>query len=231
MAPRLLELLNPFPCPDELCKALSGGTRIEREIFVRLWLTEGAPAIFRHCPAIYEDLRGWLANQLGIHPKEINLIGSARIGYSLAPPPDFGRPFGEHSDLDLSVISATLFERLVELTHLFEDDYKNGTILPKSETEQMLWDDNLRFAERNIPKGFLDSKKIPNLERYAAAQKINQAMWVLLKKLEVTPGAPKVKRASTRIYRDWQCFIDRVSLNLRSALEKDMGRLLLPIRG
>ena len=198
--------------------ALSGGTRRGREIVVRLWLTEGPPSAFRECPAIYEDLRGWLSSQLNIHPKEITLVGSARIGYSLAPPPEFGKPFGEHSDLDLSVISPQLFDRLVAAFGLFADDYRSGSLVPRSDHERTLWNANLEFAERNIPRGFLDASKVPNFGRYIASQQINQAMWALRKKLEATAGAPKVRRASSRVFRDWQCFIDRASLNLRAAL-------------
>ena len=216
--PPLLHLPSPFPSPEELRAALSGGTRRGREIFVRLWLTEGPPSAFRDCPAIYEDLRGWLSAQLNVHPKEITFVGSARIGYSLAPPPKFGKPFGEHSDLDLSVISAPLFERLVESFSSFADDYKKSFIRPRNDRERTLWDANLEFAERNIPRGFFDGWKIPNFNRYPVAQQINQAMWALLKKLEATPEAPTARRASTRVFRDWQCFIDRASLNLRAAL-------------
>lgn len=216
--PPLLNLPSPFPSPDELREALTGGTRRGREIFVRHWLTEGAPAAFRHCPAIYEDLRGWLGHELNVHPKEINLVGSARIGYSLAPPPKFGRAFGEHSDLDFTIVSASLFARMVETFNKFADDYKKGSTLPRSAHEGKLWDSNLGFADRNIRLGFFDGKKIPNFGRYPVAQEINQAMWVLLKKLEATPGAPTSRRASTRVFRDWQCFIDRASLNLRAAL-------------
>ena len=186
---------------------------------VRLWLTEGFPAAFRDCSAIYEDLRGWLGVRLGIHPKEITLVGSARIGYSLAPPPQFGRPFGEHSDLDLAVVSAPLFERLVATFKTFANDYGTGALRPRSDRERGFWKANLEFGERNIPRGFLDGAKVPNLDKYAVAQEINDAMWALLKKLEATPGAPRVRRASTRVFRDWQSFIDQASLNLSFALE------------
>ena len=91
-------------------------------------------------------------------------------------------------------------------------------MLPRNNRERTLWDANLEFAERNIPRGFLDGRKIPNFDRYPVAQQINQAMWILLKKLEATPGAPTPRRASTRVFRDWQCFIDRASLNLHAAL-------------
>ena len=45
-------------------------------------------------------------------------------------------------------------------------------------------------------------------------------MWMLVKKLEVTPDAPQVNRASTRVYSDWQSFIGKVSFNLMAALKK-----------
>ncbi|MBN4083134.1 hypothetical protein JYU08_00445 [bacterium AH-315-B06] len=220
VAPLLSGLPNPFPSPGELRAALSGGTRRTREIFVRLWLTEGTPAAFQHCPAIYEELRGWLGWRLEVHPKAINLVGSARIGFSLAPPPNFGTPFGEGSDFDFSAISALLFERLVKISQLFADDYNNGDIQPRNDRERKYWDANLEFSARNIQLGFLDSSKIPTLDRYPFVQKINSDMWFLLKKLEATPGAPRPERASIRVYRDWPSCIDRVSLNLYTALRK-----------
>jgi hypothetical protein len=118
----------------------------------------------------------------------------------------------------LSVISGGLFDRLASAFTTFSEDYKKGTVVPRSERERELWDANLAFGERNIPRGFFDANKVPNFERYLVAQQVNQAMWALLKKLEATAGAPKVRRASTRVYRDWHSFIQRVSLNLQAAL-------------
>ena len=215
--PPLSVLPNLFPDPGELRAAVSG-TRRAREIVVRLWLTEGPPFAFRNCPAVYEDLRGWLGSRLAVHPKQITLVGSARFGYSLAPPPDFGKPFGVRSDLDLSVVSPSLFDRIVEAFQLFANDYREGRVAPRNAREGDLWDANLEFGERNIPLGFLDTHKVPNFDRYAGAQQVNQAMWALVAKLRLTPGAPSIRRASTRVFRDWQCLIERASLNLRAAL-------------
>lgn len=213
-----MRLLSPFPNPDELYAALLRGTRNGREIFARLWLTEGPPFAFRECPAIYEELRGWLGSRLRVHPKEITVIGSARIGYSLAPAPEFGRPFGNHSDLDISIVSSDLFRRLIAAYKLFADDYRQGTVAPRSARERTLWNANLEFAERVIPRGFFDAAKVPTFDRYPDSQRINNAMWALIKKLEATNGAPKLRRASTRVYRDWESFIERASLNLQTTL-------------
>lgn len=211
-------LSSPFPSPDELETTLAGAPRAAREIVARLWLTEGLPSAFLTSPAVYEDLRGWLASRLNVHPKEVTLIGSARIGYSLAPPPEFGRPFDAGSDLDLSIVSGDLFQRVTSAFSNFSADYSSGAVVPRSSHERHLWDENLAFGARNIPRGFFDPNKVPNFDRYPVAQQVSQSMWALVKKLEVTPGAPQVRRASTRVYRDWQSFIERVSFNLMAAL-------------
>ena len=134
----LLTLPSPFPSSDELRAALLGTTGYGREIVARLWLAEGPPSAFQQCPAIYEDLRGWLSARLGVHAKEITLVGSARIGYSMAPT-EFGKPFGEHSDLDLAIISAQLFERLTTDFRLFSGEYRAGAVTPRSDNERTLW--------------------------------------------------------------------------------------------
>ena len=176
--------------------------------------------LFVDVPAIFEDMRGWLGNRLKVHPKEITLIGSARIGYSLARGPKFGREFNKNSDLDISIISSFLFGRLMTASELFHEDYINGSIRPKYDNEDRHWPANIEFAKRNIPKGFLDSKKIPNRERYSTAQKINDSMWRLKKKLESTAEAPIIRDASVRVYRDWKSFVDQVSLNLHWVMRK-----------
>ena len=208
-----------FPSPEELRTTLAGVPRAAREIVARLWLTEGLPSAFLTSPAVYEDLRGWVASRLNVHPKEVTLIGSARIGYSLAPPPKFGRPFDAGSDLDLSIVSGDLFQRVTSAFSNFSADYSTGAVIPRTSYEREMWDANLAFGARNIPRGFFDPNKVPNFDRYPIVQQVSQSMWSLVKKLEVTPGAPRVGHASTRVYRDWQSLIDRVSFNLMVGLK------------
>lgn len=188
-----------------------------REIIARLWLTEGIPFAFRNTPAVYEDLRGWLASNLDIHPKEITLVGSVRLGFSLKKPPIFGRLFGPESDLDLSIISANLFAKICVDFKRFESELSLWDLKPRNDNVKKCWEDNVLNGTRNIPKGFYDPHLIPYIkERYPAAQKMGDLIWHLLKRLEATKtdGVPRIKKASFRVYRDWESFIDRVSYNL-----------------
>jgi len=211
-------LREAFPDAEALGAAVRGGKRHGQEILARLWLTEGIPFAFQDNPSVYEEIRGWLSHRLNVHPKEITLVGSARIGYSLAAPPDLGKPFGKHSDLDLCVVSADLFRRFVEAVEQFKVDYQTGKVLPASDTERQFWNENLTFASRNIPKGFFDANKVPNRQQYPLVQRTAQAMFLLVKRLDVTPMAPRVRKASIRIYRDWPSLIDRLAFNLVWAL-------------
>ena len=219
--PHLSKLPTPFPTPEQLWDVLCNGGREEREVIVRLWLSEGVPFSFRKCPAIFEDLRGWLGNKLDVHAKEITLIGSGRIGFSLASGTNYGKVFDDKSDLDFSVISSPLFHLLSQSFSRFVDDFRSGRVLPSTGKEAELWPENVKVCRRNIRRGFLDSNKIPDHRYYPVVKKVSTAMWYLQKRLAETPEAPSVKYTSVRVYRCWQSFVDQVSLNLFYTIEDE----------
>jgi len=81
--------------------------------FLRQWVAEGIPFAFRECPLVYECLRSWMGYRLRVEPRNITVIGSARLGCSLSREPKFGGPYGDQSDLDFAIISDRLFENVV----------------------------------------------------------------------------------------------------------------------
>ncbi len=220
MEPVFRGLPLQHPRPDQVAELAKCRTHWAREAFVRLWLTEGVPYVFRECPEVYEDIRGWLGNRLHVCPKEITMIGSARLGYSLAPPPKYGAPFGASSDLDIAVASAGAFRGFCDAFQAWKEDYRSGSVKPRHQTEERYWDANLGFFENNMIRGFVDANKLPTLDRYPISQQYNSAMWALTKKLQATPGAPLPTKASVRVYQDWRCLVSRVAFNLRWVLQQ-----------
>ena len=214
----LLKLCTQHPDSAAFREAVGLVSAPSRDTLVRLWLTEGIPFAFHECPAVYEATRTWLGSRLRLCPKEITLLGSARIGFSLSPPPKYGQAFGPQSDLDLSVVSEPLFQELSRTFTQWQTDYRGGTVQPRHPKEREFWNQNVSFGRNNLPRGFLDANKIPTLDRYPIAQELNQAMWELTRKLEATPGAPKPRKASVRVYRSWRALVARVSFNLQCAL-------------
>jgi hypothetical protein len=217
---QLLKLSSHYPDAAAFREAVEYSAFRSRESVVRLWLTEGIPFAFRDRPAVYEALRAWLGDYLRVCPKDITLVGSARIGFSLASSPDFGRPFNINSDLDLSVVSRSLFDEFAKSFQRWKADYRGGVIQPRHEIERQLWEENMRLLPNTLSSGFVDANKIPTRKGYPIAQSVGNAMWLLKEKLKITDGAPKVQKSSVRVYNSWRSLVERVSFNLSTALSQ-----------
>ncbi len=208
-----LQLIEQYPEPNIIVMALKFMPEHELRSFIRLFLSEGIPFAFSKAPILFETVRDWLSKELDIHPKMITIIGSARLGYSLAPK-KFGNPFGEHSDLDFTIISKDLFNRLKDDFLTWKVDYEEERVKPKNEKERKHWSDNYKEGQVNINNGFIDDWKIPRLQEYRTVRKVANVLYKLGEKLKSTQIAPKVAKASTRTYRDCEAFINQLLLNL-----------------
>lgn len=207
-----------YPSALDVARVAAHGGQEARFVLARLWLSEGIPYAFRQRPAVYEAARGWLATRLAVDPKEITVIGSARLGQSLAPGESMGKPFSPDSDLDLTVISSSLFEKLRDAFNTWAYHYETGVASPKNPRERMFWDDNLTRGPKILGRGFIDAKMIPLREGYPVSQAIGQTMFLLREKLKATVEAPQVRGASVRVYRDWNAFVVQIALSLASSL-------------
>lgn len=216
----LNQLTSPYPLPKDLLAALKLATESELGSFVQLWWSEGIPFAFRNCPALYESIRSWLGATIGVHPKLITLIGSSRLGYSLAPGSSYGKQFNQESDLDFSVVSSSLFERCRDTFQLWKVDYQNEVVRPSNATEEKYWRSNVAEVPRNLSRGFVDPWKIPLKPQYKTAQTLSQAMWGVKVRLNQSSSSIQVKKASIRVFRDWQAFVSQHSINLRQTALK-----------
>jgi hypothetical protein len=203
-----------YPAAADLSRICSSGDGQVRMAVARLWLSEGIPFAFRESPALYEQVRTWLASRLGVDPKEITIVGSARLGQSLDPK-RLGMPFSSASDLDLTTVSLSLFDRLVGDFNAWTADYEAGAVHPGNSRERHFWDENLERGPSLIGRGFMDSKLVPRRERYGCACLIGQTMYLLCEKLRVTPRAPSVSKADIRAYRDWGSYARQMAVSLR----------------
>jgi hypothetical protein len=204
-----LQLDKQYPSSQAVRSALDGMTSEDMRWFAQLWLSEGIPHAFQAVPALFESVRGWLAKQVAVHPKDITLIGSGRIGFCMDGQ-NYGRPFGPHRDLDFSIISGTLFERMRSSFERWHADFTAKKVFPKNPTEAGCWDEDFERLPGNLAKGFVDTNKISY--RY---HDLGHVMWEFQTKLAATPQAPRVKKASVRVYRDWDAFVRQQQINLQ----------------
>lgn len=217
-------LSGHYPEAEPLISALQASSQTELRAIICQWLSEGVPYVFGAQPVLYEAARSYLADYLGLHPKEITLVGSARIGYSLAPLPSYGRAFSRDSDLDLAAISRTLFESCGGAFDRWLEDYTAGRVSPRNPSEGGHWRDNSLRVPRNLQRGFIDHWKIPFWDRYPEAQAIQEGVQRLGRKLRMSKDAPLFTRASLRIYRDWRAFENQMRLNLGAVIEHARAR-------
>lgn len=210
----LRKLTGIYPNARCLRETARTGDKISRLAIARLWLSEGIPFAFRHCPGMYDIVRTWVGHRLGVDPKEVSISGSARIGQSLAPE-KIGKPFDNHSDLDLFVVSKCLFEKMKNDFWAWSYDFENQYIFPRNDRERRFWPNNYERGSKVIQRGFLDSNMVPNRNKYSTIRNVNQTMWELGEKLRITDGAPNVKKASLRCYNSWPDHLRQVSLSLK----------------
>lgn len=213
VSPHLSTLLDSYPDVKLIVDAAKNGGDLSKAAIARLWLSEGIPFAFRKTPALYEVIRVWLGNRLDVEPKEIHLCGSARIGQSLAPN-KIGKVFGEHSDLDLFVVSESLFGQVRTDFNKWSYDFETGQVNPGNEKERMFWVENNSRGHKNLQRGFLDSIIVPNRTAYPAITNISQTMWLLKEKLDITEDAPSIKSASVRCYKNWGSYVRQIVLSL-----------------
>lgn len=96
---------------EDLKDALENGDplKVVREVFFgdECWLFEqrGIPRLDTN----YQTLKNDIAAALDLNPKEITLIGSAKIGFSTAPGKVYRAFRKGRSDLDFAIVSPSLF--------------------------------------------------------------------------------------------------------------------------
>ena len=59
----------------------------------------------------YFDLRSEIAEHFQLHPNEILVVGSAKLGFSIVPDKLY-RPFRDESDIDVAIVSSNLFDTI-----------------------------------------------------------------------------------------------------------------------
>ena len=111
----------------------------------------GSPWAFRASPPEYDEFRAELAHRLAVDAGGIALVGSGRLGFSLNPH-HLLSSFGSASDLDVVVVSSTMFdETWMELLE------KAADITLASEEERR----RLKKTKENFFLGYLRPDHLP----------------------------------------------------------------------
>jgi len=69
----------------------------------------------------YLDLRSEVATHFNLHPNEVLVVGSAKLGFSIVPHKRF-RYFSNESDIDVVIISSVLFDQIWRATFTYKQE-------------------------------------------------------------------------------------------------------------
>ena len=132
--------------PIDLFKADLLGD-LEPKIVTQKYLLHG------NCQAIdevtYFELKSHVAQHLDIHPNEVLMVGSGKLGFSIAPEKQFNE-FGDTSDIDLAIISPRLFDHVWE--NVFEFEQEGG-----------YWED-MKYFKKCLYKGWVRPDLVPEID-------------------------------------------------------------------
>ena len=191
----------------------------ERSSFIRHFIVNNKPFAFKDHAILYEQITQYIADKFKIKPEEVKLIGSAKTGFSISPPPGYGRSFGAHSDLDFSIINEEIFNKLKIEYSVWKDQFTSSAINPHSETERKYWLSNVETGANQIRRGFIDTNKIPNRESFKTTMEINNSMYLINSNINKYHPI-KIKKTTASIYQNWNTFHQRLERNTNNILLK-----------
>lgn len=211
------KLIERYPSSPNFREATKMLDEKGKEFLLRAFITEGIPAAFQESPLYFENIREFIAESLNIHPKNVILIGSARLGYSITPQ-RYGKEVNEKSDLDFCIISSFLFKESKDVFNRWKKDFERNKI-SFSVSEEQYWKENLyEVCPANIRNGFLDVNKVSN--QYLLSSKMSKICEYVNKEINKSNNYIRPQKGiSLRIYKDWESFFVQNVLNLNYTLQ------------
>jgi len=211
-------LKSVYPSAEDIKTVFTKSSETERHGILRLWITEGIPFAFKENPLLYEEMRTFIGKGVFVNPKEVTLVGSARIGYSLKKKV-WGKDFTNKSDLDFTIISSDLYKKLILDFQKWSGDFASGKITPLTAHQNQNWLKSIITIDENIPKGYINTKDLFSHANYLNVKNCYRTMTRLKERLELTNNSPSIEDASIRVYSDWKSCIRQLEINFKTALD------------
>ncbi len=102
-------------------KSIINNQEIDSISIVRRHLIYGNPHVFTSNLGYYYEIKEKIAEWLNIHPHNVIMVGSAKLGFSIAPK-KIWKPFNDDSDIDIVIVSENAFTSFWSKLFLFNDN-------------------------------------------------------------------------------------------------------------
>ncbi len=146
----------------------------------------------------YFLLRQEVAKNFNVHPNEVFVVGSAKLGFSIAPNKRY-RHFGEKSDIDVVIVSAKLFDEF-------------WSILYKYWLQNIIWSEEKIFKDY-LFQGWIRPDKLPN------SSDLSKKWWEFFRQLTSSNkfGPYKISGA---LYKNWEFIEEYQKAAVESCITK-----------
>lgn len=148
----------------------------------------------------YYELKTKVADQYKLHTNELCVVGSGKLGFSIAPKKQY-QHFSETSDVDVVVVSAKLFDMFWKKVHYYVE---HGGY----------WEQLADFKKYHF-HGWIRPDKFPPEKSFDEAQK----WWTFFNELSST-GRYSTFKVRGAIYRDWDFLESYQLLSVTACKEK-----------
>jgi hypothetical protein len=71
----------------------------------------------------YFELKNVISSNFGLHPNDVTMVGSGKLGFTLKPKVQF-RKFNDKSDIDMAIISEKLYEKIWKDVFVYKNQVK-----------------------------------------------------------------------------------------------------------
>lgn len=140
----------------------------------------------------YYELKQEIADNFALYPNEIVMVGSGKLGFGITEKPQKPRfrEFGDESDYDMAIISASLFDKIWTEVHEFrktkpiwdtEADFKNYLFNGWIRPDKLPFEFHVRKAWFQFFNGLTKSRKYGGISINAGLYK----SWDFLEKYQL----------------------------------------------
>lgn len=168
---------------EKLKEELSSKTVSE---VVNKYILRDNPICFSGDEILISEIQKNLAEHFNVHIKNIEIVGSAKLGISLSNE-RLGKPYDKSPDIDLAIVSSELFDLAwLELMKLEFISYKLGTK-----------DRNfLRECLVTISNGYISPDKLPPISSFS------KNWWAIFSNLS-NQEKYEYRKIRGRLFKDW----------------------------
>lgn len=143
--------------------------------------------IFGGCAVLdddqYLELRSDVAKQFSAHPNDVLVVGSAKLGFSIAPHKRY-RTFCDESDIDIVIVNSKLFDEIWYLVY-------------KSWKSKIYWENGANF-QKYLFRGWIRPDFFPSSQ----VMPISKAWWEYFRELTASGKFGPYKLAGA-VYKNW----------------------------